>query len=1229
MKHIFTLFLILLIVPLTFAERVQIEGLYYNLDSDTNTAEVTYYSSSSSSNKSYVKGDLEIPNQVSYEDKVYSVTSIGEHAFYGCSSLTKVEIPNSVTSIGEDAFAWCSSLKSVEIPNSVTSIGEWAFGYCIRLISIDIPRYVTSIGKYAFISCSSVTSFEIPNSVTSIEAGTFEDCSGLTSVIIPTSVTSIDYAAFESCNSLTSVIIPNSVTYIANTAFDSCNGLIKSAYPSSIKNPFPRGTCISYPSDDAIIENGFIYSKNKETIYFTPLNLEGEFIIPNSVTSIGASAFYRCSGLTSVNIPNSVSSIGNGAFYGCSSLTKVDISDLEAWCNIDFENYSSNPLYCAHNLYLNEEFVTDLIIPETVNAIKNYAFYGCSVTSVEIPNSVTSIGDGAFYNCSSLTSVEFPNSVNSIRYAAFENCTGLTSVKIPNSVSSIGRSAFQNCSGLIDVEIPNSVTEINESTFQACSSLTSIDIPNSVTSIGDGAFYNCSSLTSVEFPNSVNSIGNSAFRDCSGLTNIDIPSSVISFGSAAFDGCGLIEIILESETPPSYYSTFSNYSQLATLTIPDEADITAYLVSDWGNFLNIAQSNGEKLFFDNDGIFKYRFIESRGEACLVSSVGYENMTSVSIPDRVVADRYGVESFYQVTGISLNAFKDCSKLTQVKLPANCEGIGSNAFSGCTGLTNVEIPTPVTYLGESAFSGCTGLSRVEIPTTVSYLGASAFSGCSNLTSVSIPGAITSIEDFTFYNCSGLTKLEVPDLVISIGTSAFEGCTGLTSAKIPNSVTSIGNSSFKDCAALTNMEIPNSVISIGDSSFQGCSGLTRVEIPKSVTSIGSSAFADCTGLTNMKLPYSVVNIGNEAFANIEFDNFSLEDAVDTLTWDGKNNTINAKNLYAGRNITGTVKYTGLETLEIGSFVESVSNTMYRFNPALHTLIINPGSGIVIEGEAFNGCSNLANVTLPDDIAEIRDVAFCGTAIKNIIVPNGKIEAFAFANCNLENIILGAGVESIGREAFDGSNAINAVYATPTTPPDAENNTFSYYEAQLYVPEEAIDTYYNFTRCWYRFSGKPLVMPDNIEVSGPTTISGEEGETFQLTATITPSNVTLDRVMWRSTNPAIASVDNNGLVTIHNFTTDGSKAKAANTVSCQIIATTLYADSPVAMVTIETNLKDAAIEYINSDNINGTGQQGNAPNDIFTLQGVCLKRNASQSDIDALAPGIYIIAGKKVIVK
>ena len=377
----------------------KVDGIYYNLNANTATASVTYGDADYS-------GEVTIPAEIIADGAKYSITSIGEDAFYYCTGLTSVTIPNSVKTIVAGAFYGCSGLTSLTIPNSVTTIGEQAFCGCIELISLTIPDSVTEIGVDAFLGTAwfinqpdglvyigkilyqykgnmpDNTSIAINDGTIRINGMAFYGCSGLSSVTIPNSVTSIGSYAFDGCSGLTSVTIPESVTAIQDGVFGGCTGLT------------------SLP-------------------------------IHNSITSIGESTFNGCTGLTSVVIPTSVTSIGECAFSNCSG-------------------------------------ITSLTIPNSVTEIGGEAFSECvGLTSVTIPNSVTAINYGVFYGCTGLTSVTIPNSVTTIGDYAFEECTGLTSVAIPNSVTLICDYAFNGCSRITKITIPKSVRYIGYEAF-AC-----------------------------------------------------------------------------------------------------------------------------------------------------------------------------------------------------------------------------------------------------------------------------------------------------------------------------------------------------------------------------------------------------------------------------------------------------------------------------------------------------------------------------------------------------------------------------------------------------------------------------------------------------------------------------------------------------------------------------------------------------------------------------------------
>ena len=319
---------------------------------------------------------------------------------------------------------WCGKIMQIVISNGVTSIGRDAFAGCTGLTSITIPNSVTSIGREAFAGCTVLTSITIPNSVTSIEGNVFCGCKGLTSITIPNSVTSIGNKAFYGCKGLTSVTIPSSVTSIGNNAFSNCTKLTRLNI-----SDIAAWCAINFASSGS---NPLSYI---QSLYVNDV-LITDLIIPDGVTKIGNYAFYGCSGLTSVTIPSSVTSFGDNAFYNCSKLTKINISDIAAWCAINFASSGSNPLSYIQSLYVNDELITDLVIPDGVTKIGNYAFYGYNrLTSVTIPSSVTSIGNNAFSNCTNLLSVTINGNISNMGNNVFSSCSNLNKVywNVPNA----------------------------------------------------------------------------------------------------------------------------------------------------------------------------------------------------------------------------------------------------------------------------------------------------------------------------------------------------------------------------------------------------------------------------------------------------------------------------------------------------------------------------------------------------------------------------------------------------------------------------------------------------------------------------------------------------------------------------------------------------------------------------------------------------------------------------
>ena len=578
--------------------------------------------------------------------------------------------------------------------------------------------------------------------------------------------------------SVTDITIPDYVTSIYSSAFSECNNIISATMPT--------------------FAIGYIPQDSLQTVVLT----SGEFI--------GDSAFYGCSGLTSITIGNSVTSIGDSAFNGCTGLTSITI-------------------------------------PDSVTSIGDYAFYVCSgLTSVTIPNSVTSIGMGAFEGCDSLESIKIPfvgatkegTSGTHFGYIFGASSSGYNENYVPTSLkevvitggTSILNSAFEGCSGLTSVTIPDSVTSIEESAFEGCSKITFATMPTlaidyipqnslqtvvltSGESIGDYAFYNCSSLTSVTLPDSVTSIGDYAFMGCHKLAEV------------------------------------YNKSSLDITTANSENGYVAYYAK------NVYTEEGGSWFTDTaDG---FRFFYDGTDGYLMGYYGEE--TAITLPDGFTAYDGTEVTEYAIYDY---AFYSCDGLTSVTIPDSVTSIGDYAFYVCSGLTSVTIPNSVTSIGMGAFMVCSGLTSVTIGNGVTSIGNHAFYECSSLTSVTIPDSVTSIGDHAFRYCDSLTSVYISDIAAWCGID-FGGSSAnplsyahnlylngklVTDLTIPDSVTSIGSYAFYGCSSLTSITIPDSVTSIGSYAFYGCTGLTSVTIGNGVTSIGSMVFAYCYELLSV---------------------------------------------------------------------------------------------------------------------------------------------------------------------------------------------------------------------------------------------------------------------------------------------------------------------------------------------------------------------------------------------
>ena len=1058
--------------------------IYYNWINNKTELGVSYRGDDYHNYRDRYSGNVVIPESVKYNGKTYSVTSIGESAFYGCSSLTSIAIPNSVTSISWGAFHGCSSLTSIAIPNSVTDIGGYAFYRCSGLTSLSIPNSVTSIGVDAFGFCGGLTSINVEsgnikydsrdNCNAIIETSSNTLIAGSTNTIIPNSVTSIGYGAFKGRSGLTSITFPNSVTEIQHEAFMHCTGL------TSIE-------------------------------------------LPNSIKRIGSDAFYNCS-ISTVTIPSSVTNIapthGSSPFNGCKSLISIKVE-------------SGNTVYDSRNN-------CNAIIETATNEL----IAGCKTTI--IPNSVTSIGYNSMCSFKDLTSITIPSSVTSIAFGAFNNC-GLTSITIPNSVTSIGEYAF-SCSSLTSViskiQIPfviNNCFDDNvhfkatltvpkgtKAAYQATegwnkfSNIVEAGGANQGGEIGDMFYYNGinyqinesgtvevisadNNLTNVTIPETVSYNGNTytvtalterSFEGRSDITYLSIPSTITSIGEYSFINCGSnIDV------------NISSLSAWCRIDFGNEH--ASPLSSARAFYLNGEEVKDLTIPYGTVTVPKFAFYQCR------------SIESVSIPGSVKT-------------IDSSAFEDCSGVTSVSLVDGLTLIGGSAFEGCRGISSVTIPSSVTLIGINAFKNCSGLtnvtSEIQTPFDISdsvfegiasdatlivpwgtksaYQSKAGWKNFANIIDnggseiietkrtihVAIAGTLRNliseeekyqIEELTLtgeingadfwtiremlgarnelsprYNYNNvlgkkdakLTKLDISGARIVAGgcymwthdsedggdlyieesdvlpTLVFDGCKGLSSIVIPDNVKTIGSFALRGTDWYESQ--PDGLVYLGNVLY-GYKGEmpeeTSVIIKNGTIGIGGSAFTNCQNLVSISIPESVTNIG------------------------GGGDDLGMADISSGP-FSGCIGITSI------SIPKSVTDIGYRaFYGCSNLTSINIPNGVKsIKRYAFYKCSSLSSITIPISVNSIESLAFYGcSGLTSIVFPN-SVESLgyaAFSGCMLTSIVSEIKIPFVIIDVFD-----KEIYATVklTVPKDtkyAYQTTYGWKEFTNIVEEGTMD--------------------------------------------------------------------------------------------------------------------------------------------------------------------------------
>ncbi len=948
------------------------------------------------------------------------VTSIGSSAFFECSSLESITIPDSVTSIGVNAFYNCSNLKNLTIGNNVTSIGNNAFHNC----SIEMATIPTSLIPY--IPKGDLKEVIITGGE-SIGNNAFIYSHGLESITIPDSVISIGEHAFsysfpDSCFSLTNVYYEGTIEDWCHISFyDSLSSPMYYAnhfYLRNSNNEWEEMTSIDIP--DTITEIG--------QYQFYGFNNVTSIVIPDSVKSIGSGAFSYCSSLESIIIPNNVTSIEFAVFYGCSSLESI-------------------------------------VVPDSVASIGNNAFYNCSsLKSIKIPDNVTSIGEWSFYNCSSLESITIPDNVTSIGERSFYNCSSLESITIPNSAS-IGKYAFSNCDNIVKATLPISAMNFISSTSEK--KLKEVII-TSGTNIGKYTFSSCSSLTSITIPVSVTSIGEEAFFHCS-LKNIYYEGTIEDWCHISFSIQANYTIFSSFTSNNHFYlrNNDNDWEEMTSINIPDTiTEIGQYQFSGFNSVTSITISNsvtsiGSRAF-------------SRCSSLTSITCPFVGASLNEVEDAFLGYIFGATSYQQ------NLYFVPESLNEVIITGG-ESIVASAFSGCSSLESITITESVTNIGKYAFSGCNNLTSVTIGNNVTSIGESAFSGCSNLENVCYEGNLEDWCNINFYSIGDsnpmfyasyfcirnsnyeweeVTSIEIPNTVTEIGTYQFCGFDNVTSITIPDSVTSIGNGAFYMCYRLveifnysslsifkgstnngsigyyakviytieeeSNLITKDNYVFFKDSSNKynlvKYSGIeSNIILPKDIEGnnyeINQSAFRDCSSLESITIPNSVKSIGESAFSGCSnLENVFYEGTIENWC----NISIISNPVYYASHFylkNSNDKWEEVTSIEIPNTVTGIGTYQFCGFDNVTSITI-PDSVRIIGASAFSGCSSIESITIPNNLTSIGERAFSGcSSLESITIPNSvtTIGMDAFSGCsNLENVYYEGTIENWCRFNF-----------------------------------------------------------------------------------------------------------------------------------------------------------------------------------------------------------------------
>lgn len=940
-----------------------------------------------------------------------SGVEINAHAFKGCSSVERINLPEGVVAFGDYAFAGCESLKTIDIPSTTLKrIGQFAF-YETAIESIELPTTLEYIGYGALSGCDSLKYLTIPflGEVPNLSDGTVshvfaEDIpSSLTNIsLVPnTQMVSLPSYAFANCTGATTINVPNTVSIIGEGAFYNCGSLVY----------------VDLSQVTSIGRSAFSGCKSLTAVQLS-----------SSLINIGNEAFKETA-LAVLDIPSSVQVVGSGILEDCKNITSLSVPYLGSTYESTGDAYVSYFFGGGRGEDIPDSLVSVSVTkPFVNNAIPNSAFYNCdSVVNISIPSGYTSVGESAFQNCTNLTSFDFSGVLTIGNYAFYNS--GIASAAFDENLYSIGSYAFESCDNLTYVDLPEGISSIGSNTFKD-TALTEITIPDSVTDIGAYAFAGID-VTEFVFPSTVNNIGWGVLSGCESIEKLTLPitqgiaDSYSTFANYLFEGYfpeSLKSVIINGDSvgylPDSAFA-YSAYLEEVIINVPlYSVGYDAFI--DCSNLRYVSFTKGVDYVYSGafDGCYHLYEVTTGGEYYDISSV--IEFTTSKAPT-VTTDK----------GYTFSRLNGEWYLVNYPDEKDINPDSSFYYQGSL-ISSYHIPNYLFYDKDS-------IETAVFSSAVLSLGEKAFYDCNSLKSVKFQNnnSVTEIKENTFAYCYNLTEVTLPDSVKTIGDYAFDSCGELVSVTFPRLLERIGNGAFYDCSKLNNVKLYENVVSIGDSAFYQCYELYDVYNSSALgLTAGEYGYGDVARFavrihTDMNEASSVeVYISGKGTFRRSGGHWLLIEGDDTKnivleSFKHEDTTVSS---YRIKESAFAYCY-NIEVLTVGNAVKQIQKNAFVNCSNLVTVNLSSNSSLKkLEYATFANCSSLRYVTLPSTVEKLGDSVFYNCyMLESIEMPTELkiIGAFTFQYCErLISVTLYENVEEIGTDAFANCDQLFEVY-------------------------------------------------------------------------------------------------------------------------------------------------------------------------------------------------------------